>query len=108
MLIVGLADESMTIKWSTMRNISKNAKLVIAFLSAMSSLWGYEWPREPSYHKGNSSEEIGGPEVQKDLQRLAKLIACPMPALEVPLVRVGTLPVKTIATDVGRIVSVSK
>lgn len=33
----------------------------------------------------------GGLEV---LQRLAKLIACPMPAPEVPIVRVGISPVK--------------
>lgn len=50
----------------------------------------------------------GGLEVHEDLQRLAKLIACPMPAPEVPIVRVGISPVKTMVTVKGRIVSVSK
>lgn len=106
MWIVGFADQSMGIKGVLYHEEHLQKCIVGHCLLISNAIVKYD-PESLVITK-ETVLRSGGLEVHEDLQRLAKLIACPMPAPEVPIVRVGISPVKTMVTVKGRIVSVSK
>lgn len=107
MWIVCFADQSMDIK-GVLYYEEHLQKCIVGHCLLISNAIVKNNPESLVITKETVLRRSGGLEVHEDLQRLAKLIACPMPAQEAPIVRVGTSPVKTMVTVKGRIVSVSK
>lgn len=107
MWIVGLGNESMAIK-GVFFHEEHLQKYVVGHCLLISNAIVKSDPESLVITKETALRRSGGVKVQEDLQRLAKLIACPMPASEVRLVREGTSLVKTMVTVKGRNVSVSK
>lgn len=106
MWIVGFADQSMAIE-GVLYHEEHLQKCIVGHCLLISNAIVKNDQESLVITKETVLRRSGGSEVH-DLQRLAKLIACPMPAPEVPIVRVGISPVKTMVTVKGRIVSVSK